>query len=251
MCVIIVLFRNGGLFMDINLDMIQAKKKQLEELKAELNNKRKAFEQNLLDQRLLFDESLQPLEESISETSQEYDDLCEQTVSVPLGDLVYELSRLTGTPVSEMGISVLSNVACWGKYSKEELVARTHIGFMNNPERAYEGKPKLEITIQEYKDSVGKDNAFYFRIFFDLDFKDIQKDGKTLLEHCNIRHKYDYDAGMNYTCLIFNRNIEDILCVIRLKDLVEDTHYYRPTGLLRKAVLNCLAQEEKVKRLQK
>lgn len=238
------------------LRYLQAKKRELECIKKEIADKRTDFEKNIEEERKRFEETLEPLKENSNRVSEEFNLLASNKVCVSLGNLITELSSLTGINVLNMGIKIETNVGYWGKNSIRKILE-----LMNSSDQRlnctgnYNKNNFWEITLfaDEGLHPRKDKQAFCYEMSFKLNLEELQSDGKSLLEHCSTKVGYDDLQGLHYTCLVIDKNIGGLNCNLSLNNLIQDEitegdfRRWYPTYLLTQAILNCVEKQNKQK----
>ena len=172
----------------------------------------------------------------------EYFDKAGETITVQLKDLIQELDSLTGIDMFSMGIEVGTSVGYWGSYNKNEIIQimESVIPFHNWYINIYADKNFDANDLQS--------QAFAFRISFPLDLEELQYDGTTFLDHCDVIVKNSSIDPRKFTELIINKNIGKLKCNIKMETLAGLNsflnHKLYPSGLLVQAVINCVEKEK-------
>ncbi|MGN1379731.1 MAG: hypothetical protein ACI4XR_05025, partial [Bacilli bacterium] len=227
---------------------LQAKKEELENIKNNINVKKNVFEQMIDEQRKKFEESLEPLKLSLNNTAEEFNLLSKEKISISLGDLINELSNLTGINDSNFGIKLKTDVIHWGKYNITKLLNIMNNGNDDQKKYYYYLTLYADKSIHPYK----KENQlFCYEMIFALNFEEIQADGKKLLDHCSVERKFDDIQGLYYTELVIDKNISELNLNISLDNLIKDDlkepfNRYYPTNLLMQAVINCIENKKEI-----
>lgn len=228
---------------------IQSKKEELENIKKQIANKRTAFEREIEKMRKEFEDSLEPLKENSNRTFEEFNLLASNKVCVSLGNLVTQLSSLTGISTSDMGISIRTNVAYWGKYKLETIAA-----LMNSSPSSLrcigcsdkDNSLRLILYADKSISCWDEKQAFCYDMTFKLNLEELQSDGISLLEHCSVKVGYDDFAEDYFTTLVIDKNIGGLNCNFSLGSIVQDdvTNGFKdswfPSDLLRQAIINCV-----------
>lgn len=220
---------------------IQSKKEELENIKKQIDNKRTAFEREIEKMRKEFEDSLEPLKENSNRTFEEFNLLASNKVCVSLGNLVTQLSSLTGISTLDMGISIYTNVGCWGKRKLETIGSVVK-----------DDSWKLMLYADKSISCCDEKQAFRYDMTFKLNLEELQSDGISLLEHCSVKFKYDDWAENYYTFLVIDKNIGGLSCNFSLGSIVQDDvknnfedrfkDRWFPSDLLRQAIINCVEE---------
>lgn len=234
-----------------DLEYLKMKKLELENIKGNISEKRTEFKRKIENERIMFEESLTPLKEKENEVFKEFNLYAEKKITITLGDLINELSSLTGINISDIGINISTRIGYWGKNKLNEMIElmedENQIGYCMgyNADRRYYWD--LYLFSNKYNQMYDKDSQkFCYHFILDFKLDEIQNDGKTLLEHCVLVKGYDGLQGLYYTLFSLEKNIGELNLNLSLNDLIyKDTEekYVRrfyPNELIEKAVINCL-----------
>lgn len=169
-------------------------------LKDSINNlsKKEMELQNLKDMLVLLEEKIKPIKKEIKDKEAEINKLKRildlngfgdsEIITLRLGDLIDELSELSGIDKSDIKASFQTNIYTTGKKPVEKDVVLRQ-GRNHNERIMF-----LSITGGE----PSSDNGFrYTYLYTPMNFDEIQADGKTLYDHC--------EALWNH--------IEDMICL--------------------------------------
>lgn len=221
---------------------LQEKKMAINDINTKINEERTAFEEKIAIERKKFEETLNPLKECSTKLSNEFNTLGQNIVAIRLGDLVNELSKLSQVSVSNIGVKTEINISFCGKHNLREIAEMLDYIKMQS---------RWNVV---FNDKSMDKQSFYYQMFFKLNLDEVQADGKTLLEHCTYEIKSDTFSDKYYTVLHIDRNIDDIILNISLRDLaigntdaINEGKWY-PSDLIMQAVINCVSRvsEEKI-----
>lgn len=153
--------------------------------------------------------------------------------TVRLGDLIKELSILSGIPKENITVDITSLLSYYGKYSKFELdsmLANDNYNNIKNDQNI------LNITISGNQ---GTNDIFYSEILVPFTFDAIQFDGKPMHEHMDVVVKKDIE-GKIYTAYTVKEKIKNIIVTIPLEYLTygESKTWY-PADMFTTAIINC------------
>ena len=220
---------------------INAQREVVANLKAEYQKQIKLLEDQIANLRKSLEKELEPITRQIQSQEDELEDHAKNIqVSIKFGDIVQEISDITGTPVQDINVygGYSYSFSPLDIYNKGEVTKEDFLKFDNND-------PLHPIYL--HLSAVGKAPAhpnctsFEFTHTFKCHLLDIQSDGKTLLEHSNIKSKIIESNGSyyEYTSLVPDENLEDILCPFTLKQLIDFKNSLK-NNLLGQAAVNCL-----------
>lgn len=173
--------------------------------------------------------------------------------SIPLKDLINEISEITETPVDEIKVLFQIPLFQCETYTDKEK-------FINSfdPKEIYS---VVEIY-GEYiaKERLSKDFAQNYRFFYSINMPcnldEMCTDDKTLKDKFDIKNSTSYyDENKKYTSfkLKEEEEIDTIICHIKLYDIANTRERRRnhPNGLLKEAILNYKQkQDQKIKKLK-
>lgn len=225
-----------------NILHLEARKKELKKIQIEISERREAFKIELEEQRKKFEESLTDLKETENGLLDEFRLAREDKVTVNLGELVCELASLKGLNPLNIGISIETDVAYYGKYRPKKIAE-----ILNNRDNQIHGKPQWQVML--YTNTMKKpqidEDDFEYMFKFDLNLDELQTDGKTLLEHCSTAWGYDDLQGLCTTKLVIDKYIGSLACNISMSDLIssENTVYGKDRWLLAQAIQNCVERQ--------
>ena len=163
-----------------------------------------------------------------------------EIITLRLGDLIDELSKLSGIDKSEIKPSFETYIYTTGKKPVEKDVVLRE-------------SKKRKSRIMYLKIDGGKkssDNYFvYDYLYTPMNFDEIQADGKTLFDHCEAvwNHIDDMEWKDIDTYLEVYYDLDDIICHLNLNnimDLDESPNTFYPKNLFTKAILNCALKSE-------
>lgn len=208
---------------------LQKKEQELKRLQKGIASQRKENKNYLLKEEQRREEELSPLLQETKEKENELSTLFStKKVSIALSDLVEELSKLSGISILNMEISVGFENTIYCDY-KGNLLSEEN--FDNNVILIN----MLGDNTLGYYDST---QPFRYQITYPFDLKELQADGKTLLEHCSSCHN-----GLNSYLLHVDKRIGDIICHIDMEKIIRgDELNWNPPSLFIKAIMNCVKQ---------
>jgi hypothetical protein len=206
--------------------------------------------ENIDNERRIFKEKLNTLENDLSQKRNKLDELKNITIPVKIIDLITELSYLTNVDIKDMSINIECDFIRWGKNRN----IKEFLKYIET--KKHEGKHinlNLEVLLVGSKKSPAyKNHPHPFYYFFKIPFNmtEIQLDGKTLLDHCSVEKRYDDLQGEYYTKIVVDKKIDKIILNIRLGDIFrkEDelcrnpfsSSYFYPYNIFNEAVRNCV-----------
>lgn len=173
-----------------------------------------------------------------------------ENISVSIGDIVKELSNLTGIKEENIGVNIETYVGYWGKRTLDELASMINSKepnyFLN-----YDENKKINITIYSNKAIYSHNDSqmFCYDIEKDFDLNEIQEDDKTLLDHCTAHLYYSDTRECDYTGIAIDKDIENIKYNVKFNDLVKNdikdkNNKFYPVSLFREAIINCLRNKK-------
>lgn len=222
-------------------EQIDAQREDIAAIKAEYQKQITHLEDQIANLRRALEKELEPIKRNIQNQEDELEDYAQNIqVSIKFGDIVQEISDITGTPVQDINVygNYSYSFSPLDIYNKDEVTKEDFLKFDNDD-------PLHPIYL--HLSAVGKTgehsncSSFEFTHTFRCHLLDIQSDGKTLLEHSNIKPKIIESNGSyyEYTSLVLNENhIKDILCPFTLKQVIAFKN-----NLLGQATINCLDRQ--------
>ena len=173
-----------------------------------------------------------------------------KNIFVSIGDIVEELSNLTGIDKESIGVNIETYIGYWGKCSLNELALMINSKepnfFLN-----YDENKKINITIYSNKAIYSHNDSqmFCYDIEKDFDLNEIQKDDRPLLEHCTAHLYYSDTRECDYTGIVIDKDIESIKYNVKFNDLVKDdikdkNNRFYPVNLFREVIINCIKNEK-------
>lgn len=169
------------------------------------------------------------LQSEIVSKEYEVNDLGEMDISVRIGDLLDQLSRLSGISREDIVIKLETSV-----------VMQDFLKTVKMPLNGLDYH-KLIITI-DGRDSK-RDRDFKYMTSIPLDVDLLSKKDGSLGEHCSLR--YDVEYGDRYTRVILDKDVDDIVLNFNLKQLdVRDSASWYPANLFAGAII-CAIREKK------
>lgn len=191
---------------------------------------------NRLNNYKMLNDEIVRLSSEMDKKQQELDDLTDSGIVVKLGDLLNEISRLTGFERSEMKVSIDTLIAYYGKYDRYGMSCLRANG---RSDLAIRDECELSITISSgEKASFG--GFLYPNIYVPFDFNDIQADGKMMYEHMDITHRVETNTNREYTTYVVDKNIDDLILNIPFEYLTyPDNMDWYPAYIFTQAVIHC------------
>ncbi len=179
---------------------------------------------------------IEPLKEAKKRIIQEKEKIGKEIFDIRLGDLMDELSLLTGIPKEEMYLDLdFNNIWTIKDYKPIDFYKR-------------EKKPYLRLTIASRKPSnISSENLeqndFQYFFSFQSDFDEIQADGESLLDHSYvIRGHCDGLPWLRLESSLYlsKYHIEDIICHLNLYGLASSFEHqdHFPKDLFLEALKN-------------
>lgn len=195
-----------------------------------------------------YEKSVEKLKELLIVSRNEYDSIKNSFVRVRLGDLIDEVSWLSGVDRNKIIVSI--------KFNKIFLNLDETANFVQNI-CDNNGSYVVENTrfymssnlFKEDEDSV----SFSYFSFLSFDFNEIQCDGKRLIEHCCFSPESISNGQVNLT-VSTNINIDDIVCDFPFSELESiDNKSWYPADLFTQAIINVSLREynSKVDKIRK
>ena len=226
-------------------------KLERKEFEEKIAIERKEFEKKISDDEKEFEKAMHTLRKKLKCLLSEFHLLYNDSVSVRFGDLINELSRLTGIKVSNIEVNTYYNVVFNGGYTRHtinELLDSANISIRHGGD---ESRPNFEVVLKDSTFGSDADTdrcAFLYFIRSNVKLDEVQADGKMFLEHCTATKSVDYInfERQEYTTLNVKKNIPDLILKISLKDLVRgsDTKCWYPADIMKQAVINCVEKSQ-------
>ena len=235
---------------DAERDSFREKTKlERKEFEEKIAIERKEFEKKISDDEKKFEKAMHTLRKKLEHLLSEFHLLYNDSVSVRFGDLINELSRLTGIKVSNIEVNTYYNVVFNGGYTRHtinELLDSANISIRYGGD---ESRPNFDVVLKDSTFGSDADRcAFLYFIRSNVKLDEVQADGKMFLEHCTATKSVDYInfERQEYTTLNVKKNIPDLILKISLKDLVRgsDTKCWYPADIMKQAVINCVARSK-------
>lgn len=237
---------------------LQEKKMAINDINTKINEERvtfeekiaierKEFEKKISDDEKEFEKAMHTLRKKLEHLLSEFHLLYNDSTSVRFGDLINELSRLTGIKVSNIEVDINYNVVFNGGYTRHtinELLDSASISIRHGGD---ESRPNFEVVLKDSTFGSDADRcAFLYFIRSNVKLDEVQADGKMFLEHCTATKSVDYInfERQEYTTLNVKKNIPDLILKISLKDLVRgsDMKCWYPADIMKQAVINCVSR---------
>ncbi len=158
-----------------------------------------------------------------------------EIITVKLGDLINELSILSGIDKSKIKVSFSTGIYIIGKKPVDKDTLLKHNQKLN--------RRIMSLTLKGGE--IYNDNHFiYTYLDTPMNFDEIQADGKSLYDHCEAvwGHIDDIEWKDIDTDLEVYYDIENIICHLNLNEIIKKEEYensYYPKDLLTNALLNC------------
>lgn len=179
-------------------------------------------------------EQIQPLEFAIEDKRKQLNTIGEDTIiDIRFGDLVEEISELTGVSINDMvaDINFYGTSDCWtlANWDKEDFVRA-------NPIQQF-----TVILSSETDRNNCQGMDFNYHLNFLSDLNELQADGRKLIEYCYVRRFYDDLRCRKINDLCTNpKDIMNIVCHLKLRDLARSYEWndYYPKDLLGQAIVN-------------
>ena len=161
----------------------------------------------------------------------------QELVSISVGELVKELSDLTGIKEENMHLDI-DYIDMWTTKDIKESI--------NNQVK----KPQLRLIISSNEpknlSKMALENGeFYYYLIFESNFSEPQFDGKTLLEHSYTLSKYTDNLSWP-SLYIKKEDIMNIICHFKLNELAK-LNTNSDINLLEEALDNYMKKQERIK----
>lgn len=185
--------------------------------------------------KMLNDEIVR-LSSEMDRKKQEVNDLINSGIVVRLGDLLNEISRLTGFSRDDMNVSINTLISYYGKYDRYQMSCLRANG---RSDIVINDECKLIITISS-GENPSLDGFLYPNIYVPFDFNDIQADGKMMYEHMNICHRVETNTNREYTMYVVDKDIDNLILNIPFEYLTyPDNMDWYPAYIFTQAVMRC------------
>lgn len=218
-----------------SLKILKKLKKSISSLKNEIDNendrKKKIisnYKQELADCEMnlsLFKEELLLVRKEICSKSN-------TLISVSLGDLVHEISKLSGINGDNIRVKLDTDIELLGVHSENEMF---------NLFNQVDGDYNIVLLIEGGNVNKSSLITYLTRIPLDNELKEINKG---LLGHCS--RKIVNNFGKVYTRIVLDKDINDIILNFRLYHLDKlESYSWFPSELFTQAVVNCLSKANK------
>lgn len=208
----------------------QEKKQYIERIEEFENFKKLELEKIIRDETEKYEQTIEALKDILKDYKTEYEKAGEVEINLSIGELVEELSNLTGKNVSDVKVKV-------------RTVHRTYYGErdVDDFRNLIAQHPESGCTLLVDLDLRGATFYHYEFVYRNIDLDEIQSDGKTFLEHCSAETHYEESQ---YTTLVVDKNVMDLNLKLNLKQLIDDdSSSFYPSSLIRQAVLNCVDRQ--------
>ena len=185
-----------------------------------------------------FEKSIICLKEELIFNRNEVDLIRNSFVQVRLGDLIDEISWLSGVSKNNIFVSL-----SFSKIFPNMEDSLSFVDDINDSTDSYlVDNVKFSIKSNLSKEDIGVVPFSYFSFLF-FDLNDIQYDGKLLKEHCCVSFEPFTNGEVSLTVSI-KKNIDDIICNIPFYDLEnKDNISWYPADLFRQALI-CASLKE-------
>ena len=185
-----------------------------------------------------YERNIKSLKDELIVSRDEYDSIKNSFVRIKLGDLIDEISWLSGVNRNKIMMSI--------KFNKIFLNLDEAASFVqnicSNNDSYVVSNTRFYLSsnlFKEDKDSV----PFSYFLFLSFDFNEIQCDGKRLIEHCSFSPESISNGQVNLT-VSTNLNVDDIMCNIPFSGLdSKDNSSWYPADLFTQAVINVSSRE--------
>jgi len=219
-----------------NLKILKKLKKNIGLLKSDIKNenerKKKVishFKQELANCEM----NLSFLQEELDISRKEICSMANVLVSVRLGDLLYEITKLSGIGNSDIRVKVDTDLELLGIHSEGEMF---------NLFNQSEGNYNVILMIEGV--NVNKSGLVMYLTHFPLNRDLKEKNNGSLLNHCSTKVVNNF--GRVYTKVVIDKDIEDIVINFKLYHLDKlESYYWYPSELFTQAVINCLNKDNK------
>lgn len=213
------------------LGELKEKKDEVSSIGKEIESKRREYE-----------EILGQLSERFNTKRNEVAALNETIVSVRLGDLIHELSWLSGVSVNHVCASMKFNI----DFSNIDEVFKFIDEVKDNDMSYFHNNVRLRL----WSDLENLDDSFvpfdYFT-FLPFNMNMVQSDGKKLIDRCSFKIE-PYFNGKLLVEFSVEKDIQDIVCNFNLRyfEMKDNTSWY-PGDLFTQAIINCSQREYNIK----
>lgn len=210
----------------------------LNEKKGEMSAKIKLIELK----RREYEDVFSSLNSELRILKAELKELRENIVSVKLGDLLDELSWLSGTSLDEIRSSIKFNM----NFASVEQFYEMIDNIRENGGNHLVKNVRFRLWNELNKQNLTSVSFDYFA-FLEFDLGDIQNDGKLLVEHimCEIE---PYSNGEIFVTFSLDKNINDVICNFNLGNLKsESAASWYPGDLFLQAIVNCSQKDYNLK----
>lgn len=176
----------------------------------------------------------------LDNSKKEVSSLEKMIIPIRLGDLLLEISKLSGINVNSLKIKVETDMEFLGVHSEEEMFSLFN---QNNT--------NYNVTLLIEGVNVNKGSIVMYITRFPLNRELKENNNGLLVEHCSIKPVNNF--GRTYTKVVLDKNVEDIVLNFKLYHLDKlENYYWYPSELFTKAVINCLNKDnKKVKKIVK
>lgn len=176
-------------------------------------------------------------------------------ISISIGDIVEELSNLTGIEKEKIGISIRSEIGYWGIYNLDYLAFLIDsddqkLGYYKyNKDKYFAINIYSEKALYDYD----KKRKFDFNLKLKLDLNEVQADGKTLKDHSREQLYFDDGRQSHYTGIVIDKDIEGLNYKVNLDEIenVKDSKDFYPSNLFKEVIINCIEKKNQKKKVLK
>lgn len=176
---------------------IDMQKEELAALETEYQKQIKPLEAQIKDLKKTLERKLEPIKRTIHKQEDDLEKYSKNLqVFIKFGDLVQEISDVTGTLVQDINISgsYSYSFSPLNIYGKENVTKEDFLNYDNNPLYPI----YLHLTAIGTIPANPNSTAFEFNHQFECHLLDIESDGKTLLDHSIVKHKaIEYDDSLD------------------------------------------------------
>lgn len=218
------------------LELLRAKKAEIKVINNEINKMKKEYDENMGDLSCVLDKKKEELAE-----------LSDIILSVRLGDLISEISWLSGVDVKNIHVSLETNV------SLDELYNLGTPEILDSLDIPDDKKVCRVIRFALWNDHIINTGdsynyvSFNYFMFLELDFNSIQADGKKLIEHCSVITK-NPSGRKAYNEFVIDKDIDNVICDFDLGcvDHRDGISWY-PADLFSQAIINCIQRQHEAR----
>ena len=216
--------------------MLENVSQYLERLK-EIRTDISLINSEIKETREEYEKTMSVLGNKLSVKEREMIELQENMViSIRFGDLIQEISMLSGIEINNIRVKLETNVAFDGLHN-----FNTMLNMLVESKKSY----YIRMSLSSFN---GNDcvKSFDYFTFLPFSLNEIQADGKMLVSHCSEVVKRS--DGHEYTEIIINEGIENIILNFDLRyfEIDKDNVSWYPSEMFTQAIVNCV-QKNNVK----